>query len=76
MKQRLKQLKRLEQQYQECMEGDKYANDEERIMYEESSTKMLRAIEILKVKEKENFVLNYARDVKLAFGQKEKKVDI
>lgn len=45
-------------------------------MYEESSMKMLKAIEILKMKEKENFVLNYARDVKLAFGHKDKPMSI
>lgn len=50
-----KRLKRLNEQKQHCLEGDKFSNEDDRIRYEESSNVMVRAIAFLEEKEKENF---------------------
>ena len=73
IKERRKQLKRLEKQYENCLQTDKYSNDEERVKFEESQKRMIKAIQILKIKESENFIRDYIRDLKRVFSRKIKE---
>lgn len=73
IKERKKLLKALEQQYENCLQCDKYSNDEDRVKFEESKKIMAKTISILSIKEGENFMSNYIRDLKRAFSRKIKE---
>lgn len=75
VKERKKLLKRLEKQYSNCLQGDKDSNDEFRVKFEESSKRMSLAISILQMKEQENFITNFVRDLKRAFSFNLNKVE-
>lgn len=42
-----KKKDRLDKEYSNCLAGDKFSNDEDKIKYESSSTIMVKAIEYL-----------------------------
>jgi hypothetical protein len=57
------------------LNGDKFSNEEDRILYEESSNVMVKAITFLEEKEQESFFKLYIQDIKRAFGKLEKNED-
>jgi hypothetical protein len=59
-----------------CKENDKVANDDEKIMYENSSKRMMQAIKTLQKKEKETFWSEYVKDVKNACSRKKKEMKL
>ena len=70
---RKKKLLKLKKEYENCLAGDKFSNDEDKIRYENSSQIMVKAIEFLKQKEYENFYIDYVNDLKRAFGSEDRK---
>jgi len=56
-----------------CKENDKVANDDEKIMYENSSKRMMQAIKTLQKKEKEHSGANMLKTSKMHAHVKRKR---
>ena len=61
-------LKRLYEDYKNCLENDVFEGREEKENYEGSNDNMRESIRIMRLKEQNNPLYNYIKELKLALG--------